>query len=229
MEADTHFVQEDKKKFDALLRWLNETRVIVRELYVGDSEQPIRNLFNTVGLYYPLVVKFIEYRKNKGRKFTLETVYLMNGINAEMKEEFEKRPRNEAGIVIVASDSYKDFVKHWKERVEKLYKLTNNDEFLESYLQSFFGLFSSRDDIWFDVKQLENFTLLCSKIAQLNDLVLDQLYETYNNPKYNELYERSYKGGRKLSRRRKSNPKTKSKHNKRRRSYKKSSHRRQRH
>ena len=82
-------------------------------------------------------------------------------------------------------------------------------------------------------KKLDNFTLLCAKINQLTDFVIKQLYLTYNNPKYNGwYYEDAFAypiGGRKLSRRRKSNPKSKSKHKHKRRSYKKSSYRRQRH
>jgi hypothetical protein len=48
-------------------------------------------------------------------------------------------------------------------------------------------------------------------------------------PSVNPWYKKPEGGGRKLSRRRKSNPKSKSKHKHKRRSYKKSSYRRQRH
>ena len=221
MESETPLVQQE---YGALLRWLDGTMVNVRESYVEDSLQPIRNLFTALGMFYPLIAKFIEYRKNKGKKLTSDTVYLMYSINVEMKEEFKKKPQ-----VVTTSDSYKEFVKRWEARTEKINKTTNNDEFLESFLQTFFGLYRSRDSIDFDVKTLENFTLLCTEISQLNDLVLDQLYQTYTNPKYNEWYQKRYIGGRKLSRRRKSNSKSKLKYNKRRRSYKKSSHKRQRH
>jgi hypothetical protein len=85
MESETPLVQQE---YGALLRWLDGTMVNVRESYVEDSLQPIRNLFTALGMFYPLIAKFIEYRKNKGKKLTLDTVSLMYSINVEMKEEF---------------------------------------------------------------------------------------------------------------------------------------------
>lgn len=232
MEEVTPF---ERQEYGALLSWLNRTMVMVRQAYVGDSEQPIRNLFKELTLYYPLIKEFIEYRKNKGKKLTSDVLYSMNSINLEMKADFEKRPRNERGMTIVGSDSYKEFAERWREKIEKINQLTNNDEFLESFLKTFFGLYRTRDYIDLDEKKLDNFTLLCVKIAQLNDLVLDQLYQTYSNPQYNEwYYGRSvyvpYRGmgGRKISRRRKSNSKSKLKR-RRKSSHRRQSHRRQRH
>jgi hypothetical protein len=76
----------------------------------------------------------------------------------------------------------------------------------------------------------KNLETLFSNIYELDDDTLKAL-NYYYNEKYNwEIFTpKEKRGGRKLSRRRKSNAKSKSKHNKRRRSFKKSSHRRQRH
>lgn len=224
----------EQQEYGALLRWLNDTIVMVRQAYVGDSEQPIRNLFKELTLYAPVIKAFIEYRRYKGKKSTADILYSMNSINVEMKEEYTKRPKNEHGVIEVASDSYQDFAKHWREKIEQINKMKKN-EFLELFLKTFFGLYryhtSGLDVINMNERTLDNFTLLCVKINQLNDLdlVVDQLYRTYDNPKYNEwYYGTSAFGGRKLSRRRKSNSKSKLKR-RRKSSHRRQSHRRQRH
>ena len=76
----------------------------------------------------------------------------------------------------------------------------------------------------------KNLETLFSNIYELDDDTLKAL-NYYYNEKYNwEIFTpKEKRGGRKLSHRRKSNAKSKLKHNKRRRSFKKSSHRRQRH
>jgi|694.fasta_scaffold01885_35 hypothetical protein len=75
----------------------------------------------------------------------------------------------------------------------------------------------------------KKFQALFSKIVELNDDTMSALIFYYmTHYTWNIFTPEEYRGGRKLSRRRKSNPKSKSKHNKRRRSFKKSSYRRQR-
>lgn len=220
----------EQQEYGALLSWLNRTMVMVRQAYVGDSEQPIRNLFKELTMYAPVIREFIKYRTYKGKKLTADILYSMNSINVEMKEEYTKRPKNEHGVIEVASDSYQDFAKRWREKIEEM---TNENEFLELFLKTFFGLYryhtSGLDVINMNERTLDNFTLLCVKINQLKDLVVDQLYRTYDNPKYNEwYYGTSAFGGRKLSRRRKSNSKSKLKR-RRKSSHRRQSHRRQRH
>ena len=226
MEAATPF---DRQEYGALLTWLNKTVVTVRKLYEDDSEQPIRELFIALRAYYSLIVKFIEYRKIQGKQLTSGTVDSMHSIIVEMKKKFEEKPD-----VATTSKEYQTFLGVWKQKIEQINE-KQTDNFLESFLQIFFGLNSNKTDslVFFNVIDLDNFTLLCLQITELSDIILEQLYKTYSDPKYNKWYEQrhssAYIGGRKLSRRRKSNAKPKSKHNKRRRSFKKSSHRRQRH
>ena len=87
MEAATPF---DRQEYGALLTWLNKTVVTVRKLYEDDSEQPIRELFIALRAYYSLIVKFIEYRKNKGKQLTSDTVDSMRSIIVEMKKNLKK-------------------------------------------------------------------------------------------------------------------------------------------
>ena len=237
MEAQEQDQEQDvqQKDYTPLLMWLNYTLVGVHESVRVDSKQdsrifvtldatgsspkkqPIRNLFIALGIFFRLIVKFINYRRIKGQKETSATVSLMYTINNDMKEVFKKRPKK-------TSVNYNSFKEDWEKKIS-VFKW---NDFLDQFLGTLFNLDT------FDVNTLENFILLCSEIGNLDDSVLEQLYETYPNSKYNKLYEtetkiQESKGGRKLSRRRKSNSKSKLKYNKRRRSYKKSSHRRQRH
>ena len=218
-----------QKDYTPLLRWLNGTFVSVHESVRVDSKQdsriPIRNLFIALGTFFQLIVKFINYRIIKGKKETSATVSFMYTINNDMKEVFKKRPKKTS----VDYNIFKE--EEWEKKISVFRKWKYDDslkDFLHQFLNTFFNLNT------FDVNTLENFILLCSEIDKLDDSVLQQLYETYPNSKYNKLYEtetkiQESKGGRKLSRRRKSNSKSKLKYNKRRRSYKKSSHRRRRH
>ena len=234
--------QDEQKDYTPLLRWLNGTFVSVHESVRVDSKQDsrifvtldatgsspkkqsIRNLFIALGTLFQLIVKFINYRIIKGKKETSATVSFMYTINNDMKEVFKKRPKK-------TSVDYNRFKEDWEKKISVFRKWKYDDslkDFLDQFLNTLFNLDT------FDVNTLENFILLCSEIDKLDDSVLQQLYETYPNSKYNKLYEtetkiQESKGGRKLSRRRKSNSKSKLKYNKRRRSYKKSSHRRQRH
>jgi hypothetical protein len=229
----------DQQQYGELLGWLNGTMVTVRKTYEEDSEQPIRNLFKELTLYSPVIKEFIEYRKNKGKKVTSGILSSMHSIKVEMKKEYEQRPKNEDGVIEVASDAYQQFAKRWREKTEQINKMNHENEFLELFLKTFLGLYRSSggdfDVINVNEKKLDNFTLLCVKINQLDDLVIDQLYQTYENPEYNEWYYGKYAyvpyrgmGGRKLSRRRKSNSKSKLKR-RRKSSHRRQSHRRQRH
>ena len=238
MEAVTAL---DKQKYHELLGWLNGTKVMVRKDYDNDSEQSISNLFKELALYSRVIKEFIEYRKNKGRKVTSSLVYSMQSIKADIERQM---PKNEDDVIEVGSHAYQEFAKRWIEKTEPIEK---EDKFLELFLNTFLGSSRSSDDAAFYVinmneKKLDNFTLLCVKIAQLDEFVFLQLYETYDVRKYNEWYldpEQNFKhfkmGGRKLSRRRKSNPKSKSKLKRRRKSshrrqsHRRQSHRRQRH
>jgi hypothetical protein len=151
----------------------------------------------------------------------------MQSIKADYEADYEQMPKNEDDVIEVASHAYQEFAKRWIEKTKEI-----EDKFLELFLNTFLGSSRTSDGdyvINMNEKKLDNFTLLCAKINQLTDFVIEQLYLTYNNPKYNgRYYEDAFAypiGGRKLSRRRKSNPKSKSKLKRRR----KSSHRRQSH
>jgi hypothetical protein len=223
--------QIDEKKYAYLLEWLKFTMVLVREDYVGDSEQSIRNLFSKLGLYYKFIGTFIEFRKRQGKANSMSTIDMMDRIIERMSTEYKKRPKNESGIIVVGSPEYKSFFENsWKPMIRDLQKQYEKNEFLMSFLEVFGNLYN--ENIWFDLKQLQNFRTLFFEISKLDETVLNQLYETYclRSYDYQRWYEHSFArgGGRKLTRRRKSNPKSKVKHNKR-RSYKKSSYKRQRH
>ena len=225
---------QDEKKYAYLLEWLKFTMVLVREDYVGDCEQPIHNLFSKLGLYYKFIGTFIDFRKRQGRANSMSTIDMMDRIIERMSTEYKKRPKNESGIIVVGSPEYKSFFENsWKPMIRDLQKQYEKNEFLTSFLEVFGNLYN--ENIWFDLKQLQNFRTLFFEISKLDEVVLNQLYETYcvRSYDYQRWYEHSFArgGGRKLTRRRKSNPKSKSNHyNKhKRRSYKKSSYKRQRH
>ena len=78
------------------------------------------------------------------------------------------------------------------------------------------------------LSERQNLQTIFSKIIELDRNLLAALIANYVT-KYDYRIFNIPGGGRKLSRRRKSNSKSKLKYNKRRRSYKKSSHKRQRH
>lgn len=223
----------DEQKYAYLLEWLKFTKVLVREDYVGDSEQSIRILFSKLGLYYKFIGTFIDFRKRQGRAKTMDTIDMMGRIIERMSTEYKKIPKNERGIIVVGSPEYKSFFENsWKPMIRDLQKQFEKNTFLTSFLEVFGNLYY--DHIWFDLKQLQNFRTLFFEINKLDETVLNQLYETYcvHSYDYQRWYEHSFDrgGGRKLTRRRKSNPKSKSNHyNKhKRRSYKKSSYRRRR-
>ena len=46
MEQEPLPPQADEEKYADLLQWLSGTMVLVKEDYVEDSQQPIRNLFS---------------------------------------------------------------------------------------------------------------------------------------------------------------------------------------
>ena len=58
MESETPLVQQE---YGALLRWLDGTMVNVRESYVEDSLQPIRNLFSKLILFREFIEMFITF------------------------------------------------------------------------------------------------------------------------------------------------------------------------
>jgi len=220
---------EDEKKYADLLKWLKETKVLVREDYVGDSKQPIHYLFGRLGLFYKFIQEFITFKKSKGKAASRLTVDMMDKIIREMDIEYKKIPRTDKGIAVVGSPEYQQFLKAWQAKFGSYLDKYKDNEFLMSFLEDFGNLYDR--DIWFDLKKLQNFLTLFSEINSWDDgdPILDELYETYCEDalKYFTWY-RVYRGGRKLTRR-KSNPKSKSKRKYKRRSYKKSSYRRQRH
>ena len=235
---------EDEKKYADLLKWLKETKVLVREDYVGDSKQPIHYLFGRLGLFYKFIQEFITFKKSKGKAASRLTVDMMDKIIREMDIEYKKIPRTDKGIAVVGSPEYQQFLKAWQAKFGSYLDKYKDNEFLMSFLEDFGNLYNR--DIWFDLKKLQNFLTLFSEINNWDDgdPILDELYETYcgvNSFKYSRWYTMSgmmsgvARGGRKLTRRRKSNPKSKSnhynkdKHKHKRRSYKKSGYRRQRH
>jgi hypothetical protein len=238
MEQEPLPPQADEVKYTDLLKWLKDTKVLVREDFVGDSQQPIRNLFINLGLFYALIRQFITLRKLEGIGICQETLYSMHSIIAEMSNMYGNAPRkisskypdHSKGVIIVGSPEYKSFFKtSWEPMIHGMKEQYEKNEFLTSLLTMFGG-------IWFDshtLKTLENFETLFSEIFKMNDPLVNQLYETYclDGLKYYRWYMTSdvARGGRKLTRRRKSNPKSKSKRKYKQRSYKKSSYRRQRH
>ena len=238
--------QADEVKYADLLNWLKDTKVLVREDYVGDSQQPIRNLFSNLGLFYRLIQQFITLRKLEGRGICQETLYSMHSIIAEMSNMYGNVPRKISpdypdfpkGIIMVSSPEYKSFFEtSWEPMIRGMQKQYEKNEFLTSFLEMFGMYYSNgRFTILFDShtrKTLENFETLFSEIIKMNDPLVNQLYETYclDSLKYYRWYTTSgvARGGRKLTRRRKSNPKSKSKRKHKSRSYKKGSYRRQRH
>jgi hypothetical protein len=219
--------------------------VLIREDYVEDSQKPIRNLFSRLGLFYKFIQKFITLRR-EGRSICQEMLNSMHGIIAEMSNMYGNVPRkisseypdHPKGIIMVSSPEYKSFVENsWVPMISGMQKQYEKNEFLTSFLDMF-GMYYSdgKFTIWFDShtrKTLENFETLFSEIIKMNDILANQLYETYclDSLTYHRWYTMSgvARGGRKLTRLRKSNAKSKSKRKHKRRSFKKSSHRRQRH
>ena len=225
---------EEERKYAQLFNWLKDTKVLVHEDYVGDSKQPIRSLFGKLGLFYPFIQKFIIFKKNKGQHASRQTIEEMAKIIREMDIEYKKIPRTDKGIVVVGSPEYQQFLKAWQAKFGSYLDKYKDNEFLMSFLEDFGNLYHR--DIWFDLKKMQNFLTLFSAINSWDDgdSILDELVKTYcEDPlKYFEWFHAAptrYGGGRKLTRRRKSNPKSKSKRKHKRRSYKKSSYRRQRH
>jgi hypothetical protein len=236
MEQEPLPPQADEVKYADLLKWLKETKVLVREDYVGDSKQPIHYLFGMLGLFYKFIQQFITLRKLEGRGICQETLYSMHSIIAEMSNMYGNVPRKISSEypdhpkgVIVGSPEYKSFFEtSWEPMIRGMQKQYEKNEFLTSFLK----MFGSNGFDSHTRKTLENFETLFSEIIKMNDPLVNQLYETYyrDGLKYYRWYTTSgvARGGRKLTRR-KSNPKSKSKRKYKRRSYKKSSYRRQRH
>ena len=239
MEQEPLPPQADEEKYADLLQWLSGTMVLVKEDYVEDSQQPIRNLFSKLGLFYKFIQKFITLRKREGRGICQETLRSMHSIIDKMSITYGNVPRkispdygdHPKGVIFVGSPEYKSFFENsWKPMIRDLLEQYKKSEFLTSFLDDFGSYYDSK--IWFSFhsrKTLQNFETLFSEIIKMNDTLANQLYETYGGLRYSRWYQRSERGGRKLSRRRKSIPKSKSKHKHKRRSYKKSSYRRQRH
>lgn len=238
--------QADEEKYADLLKWLSGTMVLVREDYVGDSQQPIRRLFTTLALFYKLIQIFITLRKLEGRGICQETLNYMHRIIVEMSNMYGNVPRKISsvypdfpkGIIMDSSPEYKSFFENsWEPMIRDMKKQYEKNEFLTSFLDMFGMYYSNgRFKILFDSqtrRTLENFETLFSEIIKMNDIIANQLYETYclDGLKYFRWYTMSgvARGGRKLTRLRKSNPKSKSKRKHKSRSYKKGSYRRQRH
>jgi len=219
---------EEERKYAELFNWLNDTKVLVHEDYVGDSKQPIRSLFGKLGLFYPFIQKFIIFKKNEGQDASRQTIEEMAKIIREMDIEYKKIPRTNG------SSEFQQFLKAWQAKFGSYLDKYKDNEVLMSFLDNFGNLYHK--DIWFDIKKLENILTLFYAINSWDDgdSILDELVKTYcEDPlKYFEWFHAAptrYGGGRKLTRRRKSNPKSKSKRKHKRRSYKKSSYKRQRH
>jgi len=219
---------EEERKYAQLFNWLKDTKVLVHEDYVGDSKQPIRSLFGKLGLFDTFIQTFIIFKKNKGQAASRWTIKEMAKIISEMKEIDEK-----------TKSSFQEFIDAW---IKKFKSYPEKEEYRgNEVLTQFFNEFGNLDGqrfdriILFDDKKMQNFLTLFSAINSWDDgdSILDELVKTYcEDPlKYFEWYHAPtrYGGGRKLTRRRKSNPKSKSKRKHKRRSYKKSSYRRQRH
>lgn len=237
--------QADEEKYADLLNWLSGTMVLVRD-FVGDSQQPIRKLFSKLGLFYKLIEKFITLRKLEGKGICQKTLDSMHSIIVEMSNMYKNIPRKISsdypdfpkGIIMVSSPEYKYFFENsWEPMIRDMEKQYEKNEFLTSFLEMF-GMYYSNGKftILFDShtrRTLENFETLFSEIIKMNDNIANQLYETYclDGLKYDLWYTMSgvARGGRKLTRLRKSNPKSKSKRKHKSRSYKKGSYRRQRH
>jgi hypothetical protein len=224
----------DEEKFKQLLIWLNTTMVVVRDNYVDGQRQPIRNLFSNLVLFSDLIKRFIRLRK-EGKMISTMTLENMKTIISEMTNEYAQIPRDQ-GVIRVGLDPYNIFfTKRWKPMISNLLRQHEQDDFLTYFLEKFGSYYDKY--ISFDSKVLENFKTLFSEINKTNDAIANDLYETFykNRIKYSNWYTVNLAGGRKLSRRRKSNPKSKSKskskskHKHKRRSHKKSSYRRQRH
>jgi hypothetical protein len=223
--------QMDEQKYAKLLEWLKFTKVLVREDYAEDSKQSIRNLFSKLGLHYNFIGTFIDFRKRQGKDKTMDTIDMMDYIIERMSKEYKEIPKNKRGIIVVGSQEYNSFFENsWEPMIRELQNQFEENTFLTSFLEVFGNLYN--DHIWFYLKQLQNFRTLFFEISNLDETVLNQLYETYcvHLDNYQRWYSFDRGGGRKLTRRRKSNPKSKSNHyNKhKRRSYKKSSYRRRR-
>ncbi len=214
--------QEEERKYAALFKWLNDTKVLVHEDFVEDSHQSIRSLFGKLGLFHKFIQKFIIFKKSKGKAASRLAIDMMDEIIGEMDIEYKKRPKTDK----------QQFLEAWQAKYRSYLNKYKDNEVLISFLKYFGNLYDT--DIWFDLKKLQNFLTLFSEINNWDDgdPILDDLYKTYcEDPlKYFDWFRapKQYRGGRKLTRR-KSNPKSKSKRKYKRRSYKKSSYRRQRH
>ena len=206
-----------QEKYAELVTWL-DTTVPVREYYGQPPKQPIRNLFSKLILFREFIEMFITFVKTDSRykNNSAVTVNNMRTIIDEMEVAYNKR--NTA--------SEKEFFKKtWKPMILNLQREYNKNAVLQRFFLDQFGRSLVDEVISFDLNTLRNLETLFSEIIKLNEIVLNQLDITYNR---SEEYSNLWRGGRKLTRRRKSNPKSKSKHKHKRRSYKKSSYRRQR-
>jgi hypothetical protein len=181
----------------------------------GDSQtQTIRELFDKLRFEKPVVVSFITQDR-----VNVATKELMSKSLLDMTNIFDE---------LMKANAY-----NWNATVESLknkYNITNADN---NFLSFLFLYFENPETFGKKVEEgkLETLKQLCSEIKELDETLLNQLFTTYCK-KYNFQLYNVVTGGRgrqKLSRRRKSNLKSKSKHNHKRRSHKKSSYRRQRH
>jgi hypothetical protein len=239
--------QEKREKYAELLRWL-DTMVKVEEYYLPDDnpKQPIRNLFGKLRYVYDELIRMFIIQCSKGSP--MASLDAFNSVIAEMSRMYEKIPRKPMpdypkGVIYVGSKEYEQFFNEsWKPMIRNLHEGYSKNEFVMFFLENFGSLYRDKE-IYFELQNIKNLQTLFAEIAKLSGHLLTQLIETYNGgyadgrfdtasirPYYSRWYRREGEGGgRKLSRRRKSNPKSKSKHKHKRRSYKKSSYRRQRH
>lgn len=237
--------EEMEQKYPELFSWLNNTMVEMEESHVsGVQRKPIRNLFGYLKYPYNDLIKrlfnFILGNSLEMRDFTdgerIGLIKLGDAINAvfdQMKRKYKEMPRDSIGRSFAESAAYKKFIeKEWNPTIDWLKRNYSGNDFVTQLLERYRYQFSN--DVFFQPEQVKNLQTLFATIVKMRRPLLIQLRETFVDEQYyNTWYGPKLEGeggGRKLSRRRKTNPKSKSKskHKHKRRSYKKSSYRRQR-
>jgi len=237
----------EQKNYSDLFYWLNNTMVEMEEDYVnGVQRKPIRNLFGYLKYSYKdLIQRLFEFILGVPSEITpeerrgLETrdftdgehrglIQLGDDINAVfdvMKRTYQEMPRDDEGKSNAESDAFKKFIKNeWNPTINRLKREYSRNDFVTHLLERYRFM---NEPVFFQPKHVRNLQTLFATIVKMPRPLLIQLRETFNDTQYyNTWYGpklESEGGGRKLSRRRKTNPKSKSKskHKHKRRSYKK--------
>ena len=239
--------EEMEKKYPELFSWSNNTMVEMEEDYVyGVQKKPIRNLFGDLKYSYKNLIRMLfdfilgdsseitpeERRGLEMRDFTPEEriglIKLGHDINAvfeQMNRKYKEMPKDN-GRSIVDSDAYEKFIEEkWNPTIDLLNREYSGNDFVTHLLERYRFM---NEPVFFQPRQVRNLQTLFATIVKMpRRPLLIQLRETFNDEQYyNTWYGpklESEGGGRKLSRRRKTNPKSKSKskHKHKRRSYKK--------